>query len=246
MNNLSDFTYAKTKEVLMRKNNYYPIICIVLLLAAVTVILWGCKDDSDTGYTHYTPEDFVNLDNFTLVTNAKPDTVIRYDKKGETVNYSTTYTGASYTNTVFYVLGKDKGKEFSEGVWKDITSSDIGNYLNTINNACGLIYNKLDLSQFKEIANKKLSFSIDSFSFFKQAYRQIYQTYFGTDYQEDEFVADFEKNAQTLFGDFKDYDVTLDCSEKDKMVLSIVNEKQKNSNVFEYSQIGSTTVDLPE
>ncbi len=229
----------------MKRNNNYLLILAVLLLAVAAVALWGCEK-GDSAFANYTPEDFVSLSDFTLKTNTKPDSVMRYVKKDNVIVYSSTHIGDGYTNTVYYSFAKDSNREYSEGSWKEIEDADVDKYLGSINNACGLIYNKLDPTQFKEIQGKKLQFSVDPETFFKQAYRQIYHNYFGTDYEEEEFSADFEQNAPALFGDMSAYAVTLDCSKADKIMLSIGNEKEGTLDVYEYYAIGSTTVKLPE
>lgn len=229
----------------MKRNNNYFLILAVLLIIVAAVTLWGCEK-ADEAFAGYTPEDFISLDNFTLKTNVKPDAVIRYAKADGALYYSSTHIGEGYTNTVYYSFNGSDNKEYSEGVWKDIEDTDVDSYVNSIENACGLIYNKLDPTQFEEVQGKKLTFSVDPGTFFKQAYRQIYQNYFGTDYDEENFSQDFNENAPTLFGDMKEYDVTLDCSKSDRIVLKIENKKEKSSDVYEYYAIDSTTIALPE
>lgn len=228
----------------MKRNNNYLALLAVLLLIVAAVTLWGCKG-SETAHANYTPEDFLSLDNFTLKTNVRPDDVIRYSKTGDSLTYSSTRVGEGYTNTVYYVLSSSENKEYSEGMWKDIEDSDAEKYMNSINTACGLIYNKLDPTQFREISGKKLKFTVEPEQFFKQAYRQIYQTYFGEEYDEDNFSKDFEENAPALFGDMNDYDIILDCSKADSIVLSIENKKSNNNDVYEYYAIDSTEIALP-
>lgn len=229
----------------MKRNNNYLLILAVLLIAVALVALWGCEK-SDTAFAKYTPEDFVSLSNFTLKTNTKPDSVMRYVKNDDVLYYSSTHIGDGYTNTVYYSFAKDKNREYSEGSWKEIEDADVDKYLGSIQNACGLIYNKLDPTQFTEIQGKKLRFSVDPEVFFKQAYRQIYQNYFGSDYNEEDFSADFEQNAPALFGDMSAFSITLDCSGADKITLTIDNKDEKTSDVYDYYAIGSTTVKLPE
>lgn len=229
----------------MKRNNNYLLILAVLLIIVAAITLWGC-DNGETAYTNYTPEDFIALDNFSLKTNIKPDDVMLYVKSDGTIKYSSTHVGDGYTNTVYYVLGNNDNREFSEGVWKDIEDADAERYVDSIENACGLIYNKLDPTQFEEVEGKKLIFSVKPEIFFKQAYRQIYQNYFGTEYDEEVFSADFEENAPSLFGDMKNYSITLDCSKSDRIVLSIVNKDEKSSDVYEYYSIGTTVIVLPE
>ena len=229
----------------MKRNNNYLLILAVLLLIVAVVALWGCETN-EAAYTNYTPEDFIALDNFTLKTNVKPDNVIKYVKSENSLMYSSTYVGDAYTNTVYYVFEGDVNKEFSEGSWKEIEDADAAKYVDSIENACGLIYNKLDATEFEEISGKKLQFSINPERFFKQAYRQIYENYFGKDYKEETFQADFEENAPTLFGNMNDYKVTLDCSVSDKIVLSIKNTDSKDSDVYEYYAIGKTEISLPQ
>lgn len=229
----------------MKRNNNYTALLVVLLLAVVALALWGCSK-SETAYANFTPEDFLSLDNFTLKTNVRPDDVMRYVKKDGALYYSSTHVGESHTNTVYYVFDNGNNREYSEGIWKDIEDADAEKYVATINTACGLVYNKLDPSQFREIPGKKLMFSVDPEQFFKQAYRQIYQTYFGTDYDEENFAQDFEENADTLFGDLNGYEIVLDCSKADSIVLSIENSKDKSSDVYEYYAIGSTGIVLPD
>lgn len=228
----------------MKRNNNYLLILAILLLVVAAAALWGCEK-GESAYTNYTPEDFVSLNNFTLRTNVKPDNVMRYEKKGDSLYYSSTYVTDSYTNTIYYVFENNGSKEYSEGSWKNIDSSDTDKYINSVENACGLIYNKLQPSQFEEIKGKKLAFGVNSEEFFKQAYRQIYQNYFGTDYDEKEFAEDFEQNSASLFGDVNDYVVTLDCSDKNKMVLQIKNSRTGENDVYEYYAINSTKISLP-
>lgn len=229
----------------MKRNNNYLAIIAVLLLILATVALWGCSK-SESASANYTPEDFLSLDNFTLKTNVKPDSVIRYEKRDNTLYYSTTHVGEGYTNTVYYVLGDKQNKEYSEGAWKNIEDADAESYVNSIENACGLVYNKLDPTEFREIEGEKLKFSVDPERFFKQAYRQIYQNYFGNDYDEETFSKDFEQNASALFGELSDYSVTLDCSKSDSISLTIENKAEKSSDVYEYYAIDSTKITLPE
>ena len=188
-----------------RTNNYLALVAILLLIIAA-IALWGCSK-SESANANYTPEDFLSLDNFTLRTNVKPDSVIRYDKSGSDLRYSTTHVGDGYTNTVYYVFGT---------------------------------------TEFTEIEGKKLKFSVEPERFFKQAYRQIYQNYFGNDYDEETFAKDFEQNSEALFGNLDDYEVTLDCSASDSISLTIENKAEKSSDVYEYYAIGSTEIELPE
>ncbi len=229
----------------MKRNNNYLILVAALLVLVAAIALWGCEK-SDSAYANYTPADFIGLDNFTMKTNVKKDSVMRYSEEGGALYYSSTHIGDGYTNTVYYVFAGGDNREYSEGEWKEIEDSDVEKYKNSIESACGLIYNKLDATQFEEIKGKKLIFRVAPEQFFKQAYRQIYQNYFGTDYDEDSFNADFEQNAPSLFGDMTDYEIRLDCSSKGKMVLEISNGENRQSDVYEYYAIGKTKIDLPE
>lgn len=229
----------------MKKNNNSLLIIVALILVALSVILWGCSENDSQSANNLSPEDFVSLDNFTLKTNTKENSTIKYINDGGRITYSTTYSTKDVTNTLYYVFESGMAKEYSAGKWTEIASEDINSYINSINNACGLIYNKIDLSYFKELQDKKFNFTIQSDVFFKQAYRQIYQTYFGENYDEQAFTEDFEQNSATLFGDVKNYEITLDCSQNEKIILNIKNLSSGNTNIYEYYDIDKTVIDLP-
>lgn len=221
---LSNAHLNDKERCVMKRNNNYLLLLALLLIVVAALALWGCEN-GESANANYTPEDFVSLDNFTLRTNTKKNSVMRYDKSEEGLFYSSTYIGEGHTNTVYYAFEKDRNREYSEGAWKDVEDSDRDKYVDSIENACGLIYNKLDPTQFEEIKGKKLKFGVEPHAFFKQAYRQIYQNYFGTDYDEKTFDEDFEQNAPTLFGDMDDFEIILDCSQSDRLVLEIKNDR---------------------
>lgn len=242
---LSNAHLNDKERCVMKRNNNYLLLLALLLIVVAALALWGCENGESANAT-YTPEDFVSLDNFTLRTNTKKNSVMRYDKSEEGLFYSSTYIGEGHTNTVYYAFEKDRNREYSEGAWKDVEDSDRDKYVDSIENACGLIYNKLDPTQFEEIKGKKLKFGVEPHAFFKQAYRQIYQNYFGTDYDEKTFDEDFEQNAPTLFGDMDDFEIILDCSQSDRLVLEIKNDRDGSSDIYEYYAIEKTEISLPE
>ncbi len=90
---------------------------------------------------------------------------------------------------------------------------------------------------------------IESEHFFREAFRQSYELYFGKDYTDAEFDASFDTAKGELYGNLDDYTVTLDCSQPDTMRLSIAMRATEttiaHTVTYTYTAINTATIDLP-
>ncbi|MDE6870463.1 MAG: hypothetical protein K2J75_07015, partial [Clostridia bacterium] len=79
-----------------------------------------------------------------------------------------------------------------------------------------------------------------------EAFRVKYETFFGKEYEESEFTTEYESQKEDLFGNVDDYMITLDCTTKKQMTLSIENATDKKLLTYRYSDIEDTSITLPK
>lgn len=223
------------------------IITVLILLTMTALLLCGCQKKSeglfDTEYHNF--EDFKNLKNFTVVNSNEPNTTAKYVNDGSRILFeTTTLTEEKAQNNVIYVFSTDENKAYIADAWQDIDIKDVDDYLSSIADRTGLAYVKIKDTYVKEIAKHK--YSIEPDHFFKETFRIKYETYFGKTYEENEFAVEYEKQKETLFGNVDNYMITLDCTAKKQMTLTIENAKEKKLLTYKYSDIENTNITLPK
>ena len=117
-------------------------------------------------------------------------------------------------------------------------------YLSSIADRTGLSYVGVKETYVTKISKHK--YAIDPDHFFKEAYRVKYETIFGKEYEESEFTTEYESQKESLFGNVDNYMITLDCSTKKQMTLSIENAKEKKLLTYKYSDIEDTSITVPK
>ncbi len=223
------------------------VFLIFILLALTTAVLCGCQkkgdDFFDTDYLNF--EDFKSLKNFTVINSNEPNTTAKYINDGSRILFeTTTATEEGIDNNVIYIFSTDKNTAYIGDAWQDIELKDVDDYLSSISDRTGLAYVNIEEVYVKEIADHK--YAIDPDHFFKEAFRVKYETFFGKDYEESEFNIEYEKQKEELFGNVDDYLITLDCSTKKQMSLSIENAKDKKLLTYRYTDIDNTDITLPK
>lgn len=228
--------------------NKKTIITIIALLALCLALFAGCKDDTKAVESeYYTVEDFLNLDNFTLVNSTEKNTVCKYEiKDGRILFESKSTTEELGENTVYYVFSTSGSKAYIGSKWQAIGTDDVDDYLAAIEDRTGLVYNKLQATYFEKA--KERVYTIQNAHFFKELFRQKYEKFFGKEYEESDFTIEYEKQKEDLFGNIDAYTVKLDCSEKGKMTLSVEKptDDGREYTAYTYSDIDKTQITLPE
>lgn len=224
------------------------VIVILAVLALCLAVFASCKDNAKTTDGSYcTVEDFLNLDNFTLVNSTEKNTVCKYSvKDGRILFESKSVNEELGENTVYYVFGTSGSKAYIGSKWQSIGDDDVDDYLSAIADRTGLVYNKLQANYFERVKDKV--YVIQNGHFFKELFRQKYEKFFGKDYEESDFMIEYEKQKEDLFGNIDAYTVKLDCSEKGKMTLSVEKptDDGREYTAYTYSDIGNTEIALPE
>ena len=226
--------------------NKLIIIISILLVCAIAVTLCSCKKDGDgKDYDYYDLKDFTSLKNFTVINSREPNTTAKFVNDGSRILFETTTTdGEGGDNVVLYHFSTDDNKAYISGTWQSVDVKDADDYLSSIADRTGLAYVGVMETYVTEIAKRK--YAIDPDHFFKEAFRVKYETIFGKEYEESEFTTEYESQKETLFGNVDNYMITLDCSTKKKMTLSIENAKDKKLLTYRYSDIEETNITLPK
>ena len=218
----------------------------IILICILAVAFCACNKDGDGfNFEYYDLKDFTTLKNFTVVNSQEPNTVAKYVNDGSRILFETTTTDDSgEPNNVIYQFSTDENKAYISGAWQDIDVKDADDYLSSIADRTGLAYAGVKEPYVKEIATHKYSFDPDNF--FKEAFRIKYETFFGKEYEESEFTAEYESQKEDLFGNVDNYMITLDCTTKKQMTLSIENAKEKKLLTYRYNDIEDTNITLPK
>lgn len=226
--------------------NKLIIIISILLVCAIAVTLCSCKKDGEgKDYDFYDLKDFTTLKNFTVVNSREPNTTAKFVNDGSRILFeTTTVDGEGEDNVVLYHFSTDDNKAYISGSWQSIDIKDADDYLSSIADRTGLAYVGIQEKYVTEIAKHK--YSINSDHFFKEAFRVKYETVFGKEYEESEFTAEYESQKESLFGNVDNYMITLDCSTKNQMTLSIENAKDKKLLTYRYSDIEDTSITVPK
>lgn len=224
------------------------IVAIIAVLLVCTVVFAGCKEkDKPNASEYFGVEDFLTLDNFTLVNSTEKNTVCKYVVKDNKILFESKSKSEEYgENTVYYVFETSGSKAYIGSKWQSIGEDDVDDYLAAIDDRTGLVYNNLMTEYFQKIGDNV--YTVQNAHFFKELFRQKYEKYFGKDYDEADFMAEYEKQKEDLFGDIDAYTVKLDCSEKGKMTLSVEKpaEDGREFTSYTYSDIDVTKIILPE
>lgn len=224
------------------------IIAILAVFVLCLTLFAACKDQTNPAESEYcTIEDFLNLDNFTLVNSTEKNTVCKYEvKDGRILFESKSTTEVLGENTVYYVFGTAGSKAYIGSEWQSIGTDDVDDYLSAIADRTGLVCNKLQSTYFER--TKDRVYTIQNGHFFKELFRQKYEKFFGKDYEESDFMIEYEKQKEDLFGNIDAYTVKLDCSEKGKMTLSVEKptDDGREYTAYTYSDIDKTQITLPE
>mgnify|MGYP001026911258 CR=1 FL=1 len=240
----------------MKQTKYsrLALACVVVCCLVLAGALVACKPNDNaqhdpTGTARFTPDDFIQLKQFTAVSSQFPDTTLTYIRKDNTITYQTTMpdTLRGGTRPIYYVLSPQDNREYTDGAWRTIAQADVDDYVQSIDNACGLVYHNVQKAYFKPAGDNV--WEIESEHFFREAFRQSYELYFGKDYTDAEFDASFDTAKGELYGNLDDYTVTLDCSQPDTMRLSIAMRATEttiaHTVTYTYTAINTATIDLP-
>lgn len=228
------------------KKKFIITTFILLTICALAASFCGCNKDKDAfDLDYYDYKDFTALKNFTVVNSQEPNTVAKYVNDGSRILFETTTTdGEGGENNVIYQFSVDENKAYISGSWQDIDLKDVDDYLSSIADRTGLAYVGIKENYVEEVAEHK--YSIDPDHFFKEAFRIKYETFFGKEYEESEFTNEYESQKEELFGNVDNYMITLDCSTKKQMTMSIENAKEKKLLTYRYSNIDKTNITLPK
>ncbi|MDE6276351.1 MAG: hypothetical protein K2M75_07460 [Clostridia bacterium] len=222
------------------------ITTCILTVCALACALCACqKDGEGWDLNYYDVTDFTSLKNFTVVNSQEPNTTAKYVNDGSRILFeTTTVSDDGEDNNVIYQFSVDENKAYISGAWQDIDVKDADDYLSSIADRTGLAYVGVKDPYVKKIAKRK--YAIDPDHFFKEAFRVKYETFFGKDYEESEFTTEYESQKEDLFGNVDNYMITLDCSTKKQMTLSIENAKDKKLLTYRYTDIEETDISLPK
>lgn len=221
------------------------IILTILIIAICLSIFVGCKDKPMTMSEYYDIEDFVGLKNFTVASSLETSSC-KYVRDDNKILFESDSLSPEYgKNTVYYMFSTQENKAYIGNQWQMIATDDVDDYLTSIEDRTGLVYTHIQ-STFANMTKDKF-YTIDNEHFFKELFRQKYELYFGNDYSESDFINEFEKQKQELFGDIDKYVVTLDCTKKHTMVLTIdYKSEEPKKTTFTYTEIDNTEIILPE
>lgn len=224
------------------------IIITIVVLTLGLLIFASCDKKGEAGDNEYcTIQDFLNLDNFTLQNSTEKNTVCKYVIKDGRIMFESKSSSEEYgENTVYYVFETTASKAYIGSEWQSVGTDDVDDYLSSIDDRTGLVYNNLQANYFEK--TKENVYTIQNGHFFKELFRQKYEKFFGKDYDEGDFMTEYEKQKEDLFGNIDAYNVQLDCSEKGKMTLSIEKptDDGREYTSYTYSDIGKTEITLPE
>ena len=229
----------------MKKKILY--ILIITIISAIAFSCVACKDKGGfEDLEYYDFKDFTTLKNFTVKYSQEKNTVGKYDNDGSEIRFMSENTDEEgITNKVYYTFSSEESKTYIGGTWQKIETQDIDDYLASIADRIGLSYTKIQEAYVTEIGDRL--YSVEPDHFFKELFRQKYETYFGKDYEENEFAVEYEKQKEDIFGNIDDYMITLDFSEKKQITLTITkNGEEKQETWFVFTDIGTTKIDLPK
>lgn len=238
-------TLNKTEESMKK------IILITSLILSLTlagfVLLSACDKEGMPETEYYSIQDFINLRNFTVTSSLEKNTVCKYVLENNKIMFESDSSSEEYgDNVVYYSFDANESKIYTGGMWQSIATDDVDDYLSSIDERTGLIYNNLQANFFEE--KDKNVYIIQNGHFFKELFRQKYEKFFGKDYEESDFMIEYEKQKDELFGDIDEYTVKLDCSQKKQMTLSV--EKPitdgREYTAYTYTDVDRTKIKLPE
>ena len=148
------------------------IIAILAVFVLCLTLFAACKDQTNPAESEYcTIEDFLNLDNFTLVNSTEKNTVCKYEvKDGRILFESKSTTEVLGENTVYYVFGTAGSKAYIGSEWQSIGTDDVDDYLSAIADRTGLVCNKLQSTYFER--TKDRVYTIQNGHFFKELFLQ--------------------------------------------------------------------------
>ena len=226
--------------------NKLIITISILIVCCMAIALCACQEDGDGwDLDYYDLKDFTSLKNFTVVNSREANTTAKFVNDGSRILFETTTTDTEgEENVILYQFSTDENKAYISGAWQDVETKDVDDYLSSIADRTGLSYVGVQETYVKKIAKHK--YAIDPDHFFKEAFRVKYETVFGKEYEESEFTTQYESQKEDLFGNVENYMITLDCSTKKQMTLSIENAKDKKLLTYKYSKIEDTNITLPK
>lgn len=224
-------------------------LIILITIASVIGILAfaACNKEQKPDTEYYSVQDFLDLKNFTVKSSLEKSTVCKYSVEDNKILFESDSTSEEYgDNKVYYTFDATESKIYTGGKWQSIGADDVDDYLSSIEDRTGLIYNNLQANYFED--KGKNVFVIENGHFFKELFRQKYEKYFGKEYDESDFMIEYEKQKQELFGDIDSYTIKLDCSQKLEMTLSIekTTEDGREYTSYTYTNIDNTKIVLPE
>lgn len=229
--------YFKTKIILA--------FCLAISLATLA---FSCSKPPQPQHTsYYTPDNFITLSNFSLRTNQEENTIIHYSNDKSKILFHSSKSTKTQPIDTFFVFGTSVSQQLVDGVWQEVSQSNVPAHLRVIRDKCGLVFTNIQRQFITETSANK--FAVDAEHLFMSAFREHYEHFFGKAYSESEFLEDFHSTAPALYGSFGDYAITLDCSQQDHIRLAIVKNSTDTEkgfrNEFDYFDIDKTQIKLP-
>ncbi|MDE5990684.1 MAG: hypothetical protein K2O95_07815 [Clostridia bacterium] len=223
-------------------------ILIIAMISAIAISCVACNngngfDDLD----YYDFEDYTTLKNFTVTNSQEKNTVGKYVNDGSEIRFMSEATSEDgTTNKVYYTFSSEESKAYIGGAWQNIETQDVDDYLASIADRTGLSYIKIQEAYLTETSERL--YTVEADHFFKELFRQKYEMYFGKDYEENEFAAEYENQKEGIFGNVDDYMITLDFTQKKQITLTITKngESEKQESWYVFTDIGDTKIELPE
>ena len=224
------------------------IIVMIMILSIFTIVgLCACDKEQMPSPEYYSVEDFLNLKNFTTTNSMEKSTTCKYVAEDNKILFESDSKSQEFgDNIVYYSFDTTQSKIYTGGKWQSIGKDDVDDYLSSIEDRTGLVYNNLQSTYFEE--KEKRVYTIQNDHFFKELFRQKYEKYFGKEYEENDFITEYETQKEELFGDTDSYKIILDCSEKYIIKLSIEKptEDGREYTSYTYTDIDKTKISLPE
>lgn len=229
------------------------IATCLTLTGILLVLLAACRSQAGsdpTGLTHYTPQDFISMQQFEVVNSQYPDTDIAYVHKDNSILYRTHMPDRirGEERTIFYEISPERNREYVDGAWQTIATDDIDDYVQSMDAVTGKQYHNLQPANFRQTSD--YVWEIDTDAFFRQAFRHTYEWYFGKDYTDAEFDAAFDETHVSMYGNLDLYTVTLDCTDPAQIRLTIAKRATDTTSaftqVFTYRNVHTAEITLPE
>lgn len=214
---------AHTKR--MKKVYFAAALCLAAALFA------GCVHFEAQSKDNHIPQD---LQNFSSCKCESAEGTYEVQKKDS--NYLIVSAGE------IWLLSPDGGVKYAEGEITRLSGEDARAATLFALNSAGLIYAFAD-KQTYIMTDTSGKYRAEAEEFFKSAEYERYKLEKGG---TDNFEQYFAGAAPQLFGDFDDYEITLDCSQQGAMTLTLENLRFATAEKYVFSYLDKTSVSLPD